>query len=506
MIAQSMKKQLFIIVCLCVACYVQATVFYTPTQQAQQILADLYTTIGNTNIAQPSIEIRNTTTHVAAYDPISNTIILENQAIVACETMPNPKNALAFLIGHELTHAFQTHHKEQSNFLAYNKSLISNTRMEQTADVQGAFMAYLAGYQITNIPNLIDVLYKLYQLDGQSIPNYPSKKERKNTAFTVQQEVERLVKIFEIGNYLMLAEEYYAATCAYKEMLKYYQGREIYNNLGVAHALYALNFSAENVDEFVYPIEFDTESRLKKKKPAAGGKDLSLTDKAERAKHLNFALTYFKYAKTYDKNYIVADINALCILDLQDNYEAAMQFYTKNQLDQASTYQKYPKEKERASLVQAIIQTKHAKQHHQSTEIQTYQAIFDQLKTSRYPDIAENAVLNAAILLEKPIAAPKKTTYIFPKPTNTTLFEVDDCAIQTSTEPSGDTQVAVLRLGQPVFYFEINKEPAALKNDCTHCYVTRNDLMLCKNSQRIYKMNAAGKVTEWVQFGKIEVR
>ena len=119
-------------------------------ENAQKILDDLYKAAGQYSFEKPSLELSVENRRVAAYVPAKNLITIDTKALGICESMgAEADNSLAFLIGHELAHAFQKEFRNNNhvtNFLAYDHHYHASHRTEKVADIQGAFTSYLAGY------------------------------------------------------------------------------------------------------------------------------------------------------------------------------------------------------------------------------------------------------------------------------------------------------------------------------------------------------------------------
>lgn len=109
----------------------------------------------------------------------------------------------------------------------------------------------------------------------------------------------------------------------------------MYNNIGVANVLAAMNLFPKQALPFVYPIELDTESRLKNNKKSAshgfGG------DEKGRVERLNNAIDYFKTAIILDESYAVGYLNLACAyallekpIDARYNAQKALQLARAN--------------------------------------------------------------------------------------------------------------------------------------------------------------------------------
>ena len=94
----------------------------------------------------PTLDISHETTSMASYSPREKILRVENKAIKSCQKFgTSTETALAFIIGHELTHFYQNHGGDFAFFMSqsiYN----SNIKKEEQADIYGAMLAYWAGY------------------------------------------------------------------------------------------------------------------------------------------------------------------------------------------------------------------------------------------------------------------------------------------------------------------------------------------------------------------------
>jgi hypothetical protein len=316
-------------------------------------------------------------------------------------------DALAFLLGHELTHAYQHARTKTgfiSSFLAYDKAKNADTHKENEADLQGAFNAYLAGYDIkNNIPIILEKLYIAYQLKGKTLSGYPSLDERLQVANTVQKTVNDLIQVYETANYMTAMGQYTFARLCYEHILEVYQNREIYNNLGVLSALTATELSAKNGDMWQYPYEIDWQTRLSRKK-SRGVEAISEEQHTERLALLSKAKGYFETAYRMDKNYATAAINALCVSAQLGNVDVAERRYKSLKI-------KDNVQKEYARMAYAIALC------HNPLKQQDAREILQSLENNPTKSIAHMATHNIAILDNKDMDTdPKACAISFEKP------------------------------------------------------------------------------------------
>lgn len=303
---------------------------------AEKTLDKLFETLGQYRYKKPTLEISTDKRQVAAYLPGKNTIILEESAYALCRSFGKDSlNALAFLLGHELSHALQKEvrdEKIQTNFLSYDKAFKATERTEKTADVQGIFTAYLAGFRVVGIvPNVIEAIYDAYDLKGKTLSGYPTFEARKATADDVMKTVEMLIDLYETANYMSATSRYELAGYSYEYILQFYQGREIYNNLGVLYALQATEYWDARIDLFAFPLEMDQATRLNKSQKARGT-ELNPLEKTERQRLLLMARTQVEEALRLDPSYLPAKTNLVCLLNLMNRPAEALAWGKKNGL------------------------------------------------------------------------------------------------------------------------------------------------------------------------------
>jgi len=230
-------------------------------------------------------------------------------------------NALAIVLSHELSHAFDVEQKVsafRSNFWAYSRQTGSSIEREKSADVRGVFMAHLAGYRIVPIvPALIQKLYAAYPSQSQSTA-YPSETERRRTALEVQGLVDTLIQVFDAANYLLAIGQSDMAAICYDHVLQMYKSPEIWNNYGIACAMEALRMPGD--DGFAYPFELDWQLRLSRPRAPAPTEQqmrqrqaLLLRSRSAFAEAMRLAPDYFSaQANAWCTNVISGDI-----LDIQ---------------------------------------------------------------------------------------------------------------------------------------------------------------------------------------------
>ncbi|MCB0597991.1 MAG: hypothetical protein KDD28_28195, partial [Phaeodactylibacter sp.] len=225
----------------------------------------------------------------------------------------------------ELTHYYEKHdwtrHFSRANANteagAQLAKLEEGLKLEVQSDYLGGFLALSAGFDTYGlIPQLLPRIYESYVLP-EEIPGYPSLADRITYAGNAMKRLRELQLAFDVANCLTVAGAYEPAFDYYNYILRDFQSRELYNNLGVMHALAALAYFSKEEMPYVLPLELDLESRL------GAGKRGFEENAEKRAALLEEALEAFGRAELLDKEYPTAWINKACVYLLQGAQEDA---------------------------------------------------------------------------------------------------------------------------------------------------------------------------------------
>lgn len=310
-------------------------------QKALEVYNRLVAARGDFRYPVPAFSMRKEERRVAGMDYDQLEITLEEKAFDVCETYGDKADAaLAFLLGHELTHYYEKHAWRRgfvSDFKGLKiamklDSLIDDAANETQADYLGGFLAYSAGYGLFDKgPEVIKKLYDAYNLPA-SLPGYPSLADRQTLGQRTEEKLQRLVEVFDMANLLTAVGKYSEAYEYYRFVLMEYQSREIYNNLGVTAVLDALQYFKEGELKFRYPVELDLESSATK---GSGMVDA-------RSKLLQQALLHFDAAISLDPHYAPAYLNKACVYALMGDVKRA-QFYAEEEAGPAAHQYNYPK-------------------------------------------------------------------------------------------------------------------------------------------------------------------
>jgi tetratricopeptide (TPR) repeat protein len=270
-----------------------------------------------------------------------NVIYLSEKAFKVCESFGRDSEAaIAFLLGHELTHYYEKHAWRSNFSMDYSElSLVkeidstfnvlvknaadpatrkllmrfdtlllnlSDASMEAQSDYLGGFLAYSAGYgAFRQGDELIKRLYTEFGIPEQT-SGYMTRSERQNLSRRSAEQLQNLVEVFEMANMLTAVGQYEDAYRYYRTVLSEYQSREVYNNVGATALLQALKlFKAEEV-KFRYPVQLDLEMANTR----------GAEEEEQRKKLLRQAIQHFDAAISLDPNYAPAYLNKACALAL----------------------------------------------------------------------------------------------------------------------------------------------------------------------------------------------
>ena len=263
----------------------------------------------------------------AMIDYKNNTVYFKLSTYNACRKFgKDSTNIIAFLLGHELAHYVNNHSVKNHYTIEFKKDLSDvtfkkiktnpsdeakkvviealanslSTETEREADLDGGFIAYLSGYDPYAFgPSFLDTLFNTLGIAPTS-DNYPSLAQRKAITTEVEKKLIERINYFETANLLIAVQDYDNALFYYREVLRDFQSREIYNNIGV---LYLLSFIEKESPDFIYPIELDLNSRL-------GTRGDEERDALRRL--LEMAIENFEAAIAKDPDYPIAHINKGC--------------------------------------------------------------------------------------------------------------------------------------------------------------------------------------------------
>lgn len=304
----------------------------------QQVFDALVEAKGNRGMQRPKLVMMQSEVYVAWMDAKQVAIGLEEKAYDVCAGFgADSLNALAAILGHELTHYYEKHNWKAPHSPSGAENTLGmvagagheSIKQEEQADYLGGFLAHAAGFNaIGIIPQFLSKVYEIYELPDQ-LEGYPSLPERVALAKQSLRRAQELVYMFETAGYLVALQQYEEAAVFYQAILKEFQSREIYNNAGVSSVLNSFRyFVLPEFDlRFVYPLELDGQSRLA---DIEWGK--KFVDKCEivcttcidyRERLLHDAIQLFEQAAVLDPNYATAVLNKACAYEILRQYRQA---------------------------------------------------------------------------------------------------------------------------------------------------------------------------------------
>lgn len=262
------------------------------------------------------------------YDAL--TIGLEEKAYDVCQKFGEQGDAaMATLLGHELTHYYEKHAWRRgfaANFQDLEigvklDKIRDNVLNETQADYLGGFLAYSAGFDVFDqTPEFMAQVYEAYGFPEELGDNYPSLSDRQALARRSGERMQQLITMLNMANWLNAIGAFPEAKVYYRYVLREYQSRELYNNLGIIFVREALEkFTSEEV-KFLFPLELDL----------ATIRSSSREVDPQRLQLLREAILQFDYAISLDPDYAPAYLNKACAYTLLGDLVRA-QFYAETE-------------------------------------------------------------------------------------------------------------------------------------------------------------------------------
>lgn len=294
-------------------------------KSALRVYEKLIQVRGDYRVPVPKFSLVNSVRNVAYVDYDNLEVVLEKKALDVCKKFgAQQEAAIAFLLGHELTHYYEKH-AWRREFIYYYKDLPIGQELadlkddvvhETEADYLGGFLAYTAGYGLFDKgAELINLLYNEYNLPS-SIEGYPSLQDRITLAGRSAKKLNSLVDLFEMGNMLHSIGLYEDALSYYMYVLLQYPSRELYNNIGATAIMCALKLFKKEELTYKFFTELDIESTASRGKAET---DL-------RTNYLKQAILQLDVAISLDPSYAPAYFNKAVAYALLGDYKRS-RFY-----------------------------------------------------------------------------------------------------------------------------------------------------------------------------------
>lgn len=334
-------------------------------EHALKIYNKLVSTIGNSRYTAPPFVITSSSNWGAFLESDGRSIGLEEKAYRVCMSMGTEEepekgeNALAMLLGHELIHYYEKHKWRQGFIEKYDTEVadklddtftMEELSNETQSDVLGGFLAFTAGFEVfEQLPEFYQKLYDSYGLP-EEMPGYPSLTDRKKLAAQSVQKIKKMAEAFEMANVMTAIGRYSEARAFYKFILEDYQGREIFNNLGVLTILEAKTFCDKPEDKYQLPLELDMFF-------GKNGKGMDSIYLVLRENMIREAIGYFKSAVHLDAGYAPAYQNLAVGYFLLQDFDRARYFANVEARQHAlADSLRFPKTAERADILLALIE------------------------------------------------------------------------------------------------------------------------------------------------------
>lgn len=357
---------------------------------ALSIYEDLVDSRGDYRLPVPGFSLAESKRKVAFIEYDGPDIIIERKALEVCNEFGEQKDAaIAFLLGHELTHYYEKHCWRRA-FVYDFKDLAVATELSQIhddvyheteADYLGGFLVYSAGYGMFDRgADLIDKLYKAYGLPD-SIPGYPSLTDRKILSKRSAEKMKALADVFDQANLMNAIGNYRAALSLYKFILEEYSSREIYNNMGFSAIHYAMELMHPDSLLFHYSASLDLESSIRSR---GSGNDSTIHQLLKQS------IVYFDAAISLDPHYAPAYYNkALAYALLKD--VAKSRFYAEYEARPRAIGKKFEKLQEDIDILMALLEATNGDKKMAISKLTTLAAMGNQL-----------AKINLELLEKKP--------------------------------------------------------------------------------------------------------
>tara|TARA_Y100000991_G_scaffold77139_1_gene57937 strand:+ start:3340 stop:4725 length:1386 start_codon:yes stop_codon:yes gene_type:complete len=282
-------------------------------KRVEEIFNDIIEGIGNNSIYPPTIEFSNDSLSVASMGDY--TVTVERKVIDLFCGEEKFDDKIAYILGHELAHHYLNHTWMANTGLGYSNSLgnFIEDKMysrdqrklaESEADLFAGFYGMVSGYNaLANAKETLKAIYLAYNLPNE-ISGYPSFDERINIIDSKLSIANDLALLFEIGNVALLSRKYELSKYCYEFILRQFNSREIYNNLGLSFLLYGVTLSNKPLNNLLLPVSLDQKTRL----------EVNITRSSFNENPIDmftYALKQFKKSQSLDSKYEPAKQNEL---------------------------------------------------------------------------------------------------------------------------------------------------------------------------------------------------
>lgn len=255
---------------------------------------------------------------IAQYTPVKGKggmITIDEELYDLCRKLGTDSlNALASIIGHEQSHHYRQHTWNETYGLSGSpKGRVQDKKnLETEADFYGCYAAHLAGYNPDRaFPRILDSIYRRFKI-ADSLYGYGSLDQRKSTYKERNRELHQLVALFRAGQLMYAIKSFTQAADCFARIAQDFPSEEVLTNQAACLLQRFLMSQNERTKKFIFPIEFDVETRIR-----TGGGVRGNGDVVEAVRLLEEAL---RLNPTYES----AKINLACAQVFKGNYAAAI--------------------------------------------------------------------------------------------------------------------------------------------------------------------------------------
>lgn len=323
-------------------------------ERVKKIYNDLVNARGDFRYPVPRLFLSDREQYGASIDYNTNEITLEKKALDVC--IKHGDEAIAFLLGHELTHYYEKH-AWKGSFAKENADLTIGSTLrgidtkviqETEADYLGGFLAYTAGYgMFEKSDEIIKDLYQSYNLK-ENMAGYPMLTDRVKLSARTTKKLESLIDVFEMANYLLAADRTEETYALYDYILKFYQSNKLYNNLGTIAVNDAVKLFKPHELRFKYVSELDINFK------SSRNTDIPFQEQINA--FLDKAIHQFNAAINLDPTYAPAYLNKANAYALKREWTKAKFYLEEEALPVAQkNATKYKKTLEDITILQGII-------------------------------------------------------------------------------------------------------------------------------------------------------
>lgn len=230
------------------------------------------------------------------------------------------REALAMLLGHELTHHFREHSWYYTYGIAKNSNKTSvddKERMESEADFYGCLAAHMSGlYSEKTFEVILGKIYESYQI-REPLKGYILKSRRIQLYEKKLSELRRLTGLFDVAQLLYATRQFEVAAQVYQYIGYRFASIEIFNNWAACLIQQVLIHKEKHSRwAFRYPVELEFSSRLKLIVKSDTFDEESLLIKAE---------DLLQKALLREPRFEAARVNLACVFDLQSKSRMAIE-------------------------------------------------------------------------------------------------------------------------------------------------------------------------------------